>query len=99
MTRRLTLLVSAAAMLAAAPAHAKFQSVLPQSRCDLRAQDLSVDGEPLSYARALRLNRTATIAANGLIDLSPVQLPNGREARVTLDASGCARIATVLGVR
>ncbi len=97
MNTRIVTILSLA--LIAVPAQAKFQSALPQGRCDLRAEDLSVDGQPLSYARALKLDRRATIAANGLVDLSPVQLPNGREARVTLDPRGCARLATVLGVR
>ncbi|HZP12133.1 MAG TPA: hypothetical protein VFB36_06905 [Nevskiaceae bacterium] len=99
MTRRPVALLSLSLMLATAPAHAKFQSALPQARCDLHVEDLAVDGVPLSYARALKLDHKATIAANGLVDLSPVQLPNGRDARVTIDANGCVRIASVLGIR
>lgn len=97
--KRLIPLLSVSLMLAAIPAHAKFQPALPQRQCDLHAQDLSVDGKALTYERALKLDRGATIAANGTVDLSPVQLPNGRDARVSVDANGCVRIATILGVR
>jgi hypothetical protein len=72
---------------------------LPQEHCDFRIDELAVNGETLTYDRALKLEQKSIVAANGTVALSPVDLPNGRQARIEIDRQGCARLAAVLGVR